>query len=409
MDNEKNRIMKLTTELRGTDLTAQSVFIRINHKGKHIRVKTGVILPNTAIENGHILAAYKLQADIIEAKRTQIKKFIDLYNYEHNNLPSLDKLNDRFNKAEAKPVDIDSMFRAFLNTKKRYSVERFNAYRLMMQHLKSYDSAISLERLTIEAVNNFAEYLEREGLGENTIGSYLNMLKAFLGYCMDNETTTLRRIDLAKIDEYGRECDIIYHPQHEITMLFNAKLNTEAQHHARNLYLLQCLLGTRHSDTNSSKWVMERDFIRLVPQKTETTTAVEVKLPIRPEVAKILSEYPDHKIPTFSNGDYNALIREVGSLAGINTSIKLLKGRKGYQAGETVIKHELMSSHVARATFICLMLNNGISEAIVCRMAGIGSAALKHYAVIADETVKAASDKVYTLTGDMNQAKLRIA
>lgn len=70
-------------------------------------------------------------------------------------------------------------------------------------------------------------------------------------------------------------------------------------------------------------------------------------------------------------------------------------------------KYQLMSSHVARATFICLMLNNGISEAIICKMAGIGTAALKHYSHIMDETVKAASEAVYAKTGDLSAPVLR--
>lgn len=405
--------MTLSIEIRGTKPDKQAVFIKATHKGEVCRIRTNVTIPKSAFTNvqrHNIMAGFngsKILNATINDKFDEVQKYVDLYNYKHSELPSIEKLCARFNKPVTKQLSLTDHFKAFLNTKKKFSTERYNAYNSMFDRLVKYNPHIIAETLNLAAANQFAEHLEDLNLNENTISGQMSMLKAFIGYLIDSGINPMKRTELAQIDTTWHERDIIYHPQHEITQLFNAKLS-DLQHHARNLYLLQCMIGTRHSDTDSNRWVIQGEFIKLVPKKTESTTAVEVKIHLRPEVMDILNQYPDFKLPTFSNGDYNLLIREVGRLAGINTKVKLLKGRKGYKAGEVVVKHELMSSHVARATFICLMLNNGVSETIVCKMAGIGHAALKHYAHIADETVKTASEQVYALTGNL-QTHLKFA
>lgn len=410
--------MKLSIDPRGSTDT-RKFFVRATHQGKVVRIDTNISAPDQytgTVHSNWVLAALPnsdVKNKAIKAKLDEVQRYIDLHVLEHNEPPTLQKLQARFVHPKANKKSLSTCFNSFVQSKRDISLSRIRQYRAMFDALNRYAPLLTLDGLNAALFDGFGEHLEGEGLGENTVSSYLEMLKGFARHCLDtNLRIGIIRREINDIDTTWKAMDIIYHDTEELKKLFKVDLShSEVLGHGRNAYLIQCLTGMRHSDTDVSRWVMDNDeFIRLVPKKTETTSGVEVKIHLRPDLLMLLRQYDGFKIPHFSNNDYNAYIREIGRLAGIDTATKLLKGRKGYKAGETVVKHQLMSSHVARATFICMVLNNGISEAVICKMAGIGSAALKHYADIMDSTIKDASEQVYKSTGNfMGGSLLKIA
>jgi len=410
--------MKLSIEPRGTTDT-RKFFVKVTHQGKVVRIDTNISASVQHIgteQNNWVMAACP-NADVknkaIKAKLDEVQRYIDLHVLEHNEPPTLQKLQDRFIQVKADKQPLLQHFNRFVQSKKDIGLSRIKQYRCMFDSLMQHKPLLTLDAITVDTFNEYGEYMEDEGLGENTVSAYLDMLKAFARYCLDsNLRIAISRRQINDVDTRWKARDIIYHDTEDLKKLFKVDLShSEVLGHGRNAYLIQCLTGMRHSDTDHKRWVIDNDeFIRLVPKKTETTSGVEVKIHLRPDLLNLLRQYEGFKIPHFSNNDYNAYIREIGRLAGVDMPIKLLKGRKGYKSGETVIKHNLMSSHVARATFICMMLNNGINEAVICKMVGIGSAALKHYADIMDSTIKDASNKVYENTGSfIGNTHLKIA
>lgn len=403
--------MTLTIELRGTNPKAMHVHIRYSN-GKSCRIKTGIKADASSFQQ--VVGAWILPARentaknaAIKAKLNTVEQYVNLCLVRDDAYPTAPDVAAHFAKSSVSPHNSREIFAEFLKSKHKGGMERYRQYQLLGERLFEFDSNLNLKNFGTATYGAFSEYLaDTYDLGDNTLAAHITMLKTFLYWCIDNGHSPINRDVVKGFDDSWSERDIIYHSQAEISAIFRAEAQGELAM-AKDAYLLQILTGARHSDTNQDRWLVEGEYLRFVPKKTEHSSGAEVKVHLRPEAISLLKKYEGGKFPHFENGLYNSHIKAVGELAGITYPVKLLKGRKGYKAGESVPKHQLMSSHVARATFICLMLNNGISEAIICKMAGIGSAALKHYAHIMDETVKAASESVYAKTGDLSAPVLR--
>jgi len=403
--------MTLTIELRGTNPQAMNVHIRYSN-GANCRIKTGIKADASHFQ--HVVGAWILPIKenaaknaAIKAKLNEVEQFANLCLVKDGAYPTAAAVAAHFKKAAVSPHNSRDLFAMFLKTKRGESLGRYRQYEKLGERLFQFDAKLDLKNFGVATYGAFRDYLEQDcELGDNTVAAHITMLKSLLYWCIDNGHSSINRTEVKAFDDSWTERDIIYHSQAEISAMFRVNLTGELDM-ARDAYLLQIMTGARHSDTDSSRWIIEGDYLRFVPKKTEHTSGTEVKVHLRPEAIALLKKYEGGKFPHFENGLYNSQIKAVGELSGINYPVRLLKGRKGYAKGESVPKYQLMSSHVARATFICLMLNNGISEAIICKMAGIGTAALKHYSHIMDETVKAASEAVYAKTGDLSAPVLR--
>lgn len=403
--------MTLTIELRGTKIHSQNVHIRYSNRGKSCRIKTGIKVhgdkfqqvPNAWIKDNIALNA------AIKNKLNQVERFANLCLVQNDAYPSAADVSAHFKPTSELPHNSREIFAEFLKSRRSGGTGRYGQYQLLGERLFEFDKNLSFKNFGAATYGAFRDYLEQDcDLGDNTVAAHITMVKSLLYWCIDNGHSSINRTEVKAFDDSWTERDIIYHSQAEISAIFRVEAQGELAM-AKDAYLLQILTGARHSDTNQDRWVVEGEYLRFVPKKTEHTSGAEVKVHLRPEAIALLKKYEGSKFPHFENGIYNSHIKAVGELSGINYPVRLLKGRKGYVKGSEVPKYQLMSSHVARATFICLMLNNGISEAIICKMAGIGTAALKHYAHIADDTVKAASESVYVKTGDLSMPVLRKA
>lgn len=404
--------MTLTIELRGTNPKAMHVHIRYSNERESCRIKTGIKADEAMFQQ--VVGAWLLPLKdniatnaAIKNKLNQVEQYLNLCLIQDGFYPLVAPVAAKFKKVSVAPHNSGEIFAEFLKLKRKGGTERYRQYQLLGERLFKFDGNLNLKNFGSTTYGAFAEYLaDIYDLGDNTLAAHITMLKTFLYWCIDNGYCETKRDIIKSFDDSWTERDIIYHSQAEISALFRVNLTGELDM-ARDAYLLQIMTGARHSDTDSNRWIIEGEYLRFVPKKTEHTSGTEVKAHLRPEAIALLKKYEGGKFPHFENGLYNSHIKAVGELSGITYPVRLLKGRKGYVKGESVPKYQLMSSHVARATFICLMLNNGISEAIICKMAGIGTAALKHYSHIMDETVKAASEAVYAKTGDFSAPILR--
>jgi integrase len=86
------------------------------------------------------------------------------------------------------------------------------------------------------------------------------------------------------------------------------------------------------------------------------------------EALRILAKYPkapdeeDPRIfPTISNQKYNSHLKEVGKLAGMTGDWITEKQSGRTKTREVRPKYELLTSHVARRTFVTMCLRKGMS------------------------------------------------
>lgn len=106
---------------------------------------------------------------------------------------------------------------------------------------------------------------------------------------------------------------------------------------------------------------------------------------------KIIKRYPDlgRLLPKFSNQKLNDYIKEACQIAEINAITEFKIFKKNTTIKEYKPKHELISSHTARKTFICLAYERGLDVEMIKAITGITrEKTLKRYLHISAEKKK---------------------
>lgn len=108
-------------------------------------------------------------------------------------------------------------------------------------------------------------------------------------------------------------------------------------------------------------------------------------------VQTIINRYPDlgRLLPKFSNQKLNDYIKEACQIAEIKALTEFKTFKKNTTIKDYKPKHELISSHTARKTFICLAYEKGMDIEMIKAITGITrEKTLKRYLQISTEKKK---------------------
>lgn len=94
----------------------------------------------------------------------------------------------------------------------------------------------------------------------------------------------------------------------------------------------------------------------------------------------------DKALPVISNQKMNDYLKELGKLTGLNDLVREVYYKGNDREDEVTPKHELMTTHVGRRTFICRALSMGIPITTVMKWTGHSDfEAMKPYIGVADK------------------------
>ncbi len=333
---------------------------------------------------------------IIGERLNELKSFCNRFFLDNKIHPSPESLKGFFKKGAAAQNTFANLWVQFAHYQghkgsESVSLDRQAQYKLACRYLVEYNNHINIDTIDLAFYHGFKDFLQhKKKCGENRVGAFINILKAFLHWCIENDKTTLQERMVRKFKVKWARRDIVFNTAAELQKLLDVNLVTDADGKAlpkdwdqiRDMYLLQALTGMRHSDASRElAWSIHNNMLRLRSQKTNT----EITVPLRTEVQYLLSKYSEQRQP-FPNIDihhYNKIIKKIARLAGITQTVVIVHGRKGYKPGQRVDKCELMSTHVARATFICMMVENNIHTRKIMAMTGIKEEkTINHYAAV---------------------------
>lgn len=120
-------------------------------------------------------------------------------------------------------------------------------------------------------------------------------------------------------------------------------------------FLWQCFTGMRYDDMHIIRHRdIERDrgksYLVFVPQKTENTSGVEVRMPITPIMEELIVSRVGLLVETPSNQKYNQRLKEVAEIFGIK---------------------KRLTTHVGRHTFATTSLARGMSIEVLMELMGL--------------------------------------
>ncbi len=206
---------------------------------------------------------------------------------------------------------------------------------------------------------------------QDTAAHYMTRIKSFFRYGFESGKVPVFAFTTVQIEKEKNK-KIIYLTDEEIKKIKEKKYSSTRLYNVSRLFLFQCYTGLAYADMA----LLEKDdfkenkYGQIYITKSRKKTGVEFTAVLLNDAKEIAKEY-DYKLPVLSNQKYNAYLKEIADLCGIEKNL---------------------TTHIARHTCACYLLNNLKSEnamEIVAKVMGHSDTKVtrKYYAAIFDDTV----------------------
>jgi len=229
-----------------------------------------------------------------------------------------------------------------------------------------------------EALRKYAfqerKVLDKEGepkdgtIEDNYFAKIVAVLKTFLNWALERDY--LKDQTFKKFKASERETEVICLAMDEFLTLYNHEFKTKRLSQVRDVFVFGCSTGLRFSDLISLRAAhIQGDFIVKNIQKTQENNMI----PLNKYSKGVLKKYKDtafETLPLVSHQKFNEYLKECCKDAGINTPTTITRFSGGKRKSSTHPKYELITSHVARKTFITLSLLMGVPERVVRNTSG---------------------------------------
>ncbi len=408
---------------KSTDTTALAIRMRVTLKGERpfdFPLGRKVDLDKWDADAERAIEGTIDAAEInrtIEEYKTQINEVFARFELLEKRVPTPQEVKYLFNDMIGKTsllddsgnLDFWSVFDVFteqVGEKNQWTDSTFQKFRTLRHHLKSFAPTLSFSSLTEEKLQGLIAYYYKKDFRNTTISKQLSFLRWFLrwaaqkGYYKGDLHETFKP-KLKGISVDSKE--IIYLSQDELKQLqdFHFQPMQEALERVRDVFLFQCFTGLRYSDVAKLKRSdVKKGIVHVVTKKTVDGLRIE----LNKHSQAILDKYKDctfpgdKVLPVISNEKMNAHLKTLGQVVGLDepTRIVYFKGNKRYE--EVYPKWYLLTTHVARRTFVVTALQLGIPVEVIMRWTGHSNfEAMKPYAKIVDELKEKSMSKFDSL------------
>lgn len=224
----------------------------------------------------------------------------------------------------------------------------------------------TLDKGFFDAFINFM--LLDKNLVETTIQGHVKRFKGFIKHTYPDFDL---RFIVFKRSKPANET-IIYLHESEIRLLIDAQLERSTLQKVKDLFVFCCLTGMRYGDTQRYNPAWEDDG--LLEFRMEKTGG-KAYPPLYGIAREVLDRWGG-KPPKISGQKYNQYLKELFQHLELNRMIPVIEKQlnesgKGYTLAENYVKLcDIISSHVARKTFITTTLIKGMPIQDVMRMSG---------------------------------------
>jgi len=226
-------------------------------------------------------------------------------------------------------------------------------------HLENYEKKIG-KTIEFESINKefylgFTDYLKELGRKTNTIGSHIRRLKRLMNEALDDKLTQNEEHRAKSFKVLNEETDKIYLSSDDIQKLYKLNLEDPRMRRIRDLFVLHCHTGLRHSDwPKVTLNNIEDGKLYVRTQKTKEA----VIIPVHPIILEILHRYgPELHIPT--NQEANRVLRWIGEYAVLKKITK-----------ENLDKWNQIRTHTVRRSFATNAYMSGVPMLSVMQITG---------------------------------------
>ena len=205
-------------------------------------------------------------------KKANKEKDVNLYNY-------FDLFNERY--------------------RNKISKAHLDHYKGLKNHMQEFEAKESF-RVDFDTIGKdfyikFTDYLKAKGFKPNTIGSHIKRIKRLMNEANQDNLTTNRDHQKRDFKVLKEDADTIFLTEAEIKLLYEMEIEFPGYRRIRDVFVLNCYTGLRHSDwPKVTKENIHDSKLHVRTQKTNEP----VIIPIKPLVKDILGNYDSIFIPS---------------------------------------------------------------------------------------------------------------
>jgi site-specific recombinase XerD len=389
--------MKVIAHLKTPKKTKSSIILTISDsRNINIKHSTGIIIDTDDWNQNTESVEYdkkktnrlktKTNANTINQFIQARKKLVtEIYlDYKSKNIiPTGKQIAKDVRSKLGKTIDTENLnfwqfWEAFLHKKKHsYSKGAIQKYEALKTHLLDFEKAdklpLNLQNITKNTLQRLeAFFYQKKNFNTQTTGKYIQFLKSFLNWCVENKHTTNQDFKFFKVSQQPDTLKVAL-SEKELDLIRKADLQGKNYlENVRKLFLLSCLTGLRFSDyvrVKSEHLKYDEANEPILSIRMEKTNDF-VEIPLQPESETIVKELIEGKVRAITNQKMNKYVKELCKLAGLTEPFEVHTFKGSLKVSSVKPKYELISSHTGRRTFATNLLNNGVPAEIVMQFTG---------------------------------------
>ena len=267
-------------------------------------------------------------------------------------------------------VDFFDAFNEFISVSKltlaESSIKKFVTTRNKLIQFKSFTKyPIRFDTINNKFEEAFMDYCFNEnGHINNYYSRLIAVLKNFMRW--SKKRGYHNNSDFADFKRFENEVEVIRLSYEELMHLFTFDFKNKALERSRDMFCFGAFTSLRHCDVSSvAEAGFEGKFINITLMKTKTTNHL---VPRTAPLEQLLAKYKGtiyEPIPKITSQKLNKNLKVCCEMLGWNEKVVLTRYRGAIPVKRQFLRHELVTSHVMRKTFISVSLELNIPERVV--------------------------------------------
>lgn len=279
----------------------------------------------------------------------------------------------------------DDFTRFIDSLKSEKATSTIRKYSTLLSQLKDTEPSLTYSKVDLDFYDRIKHYwLNTQGMTNTSVNKNFKLLKTFMKWAFERDLTNNDSFKRFKLIQQ-HEPNVFALSRMEFDQLYNAAIMSEHLKRVRDVFCFACLTGQRWSDYSKLTWDdISVDRWHLTQEKTKKKTII----PLLPLALQILQKYKeqDRPLPIISGQKTNMHLKELGKLMGWIEPVVFVTLKGSQNQKVTKQKWELLSTHIARKTFITIGLTNGMSPTEIMAISGHKTyASMKPYILITSD------------------------
>ena len=264
--------------------------------------------------------------------------------------------------------------RTIKDSTRAYYVKQIKFFEAFLNEVGKYP--INFSDINLPLIKDYESYLFNKEVGKGkttkttTVGNKVEKI-----ICILKRAEQQGMIDIheSNLDKYKKprskegDSNDIFLTEEEISKIYALELSGKEEQ-VRDLFVLQCWIGQRFTDTQSINEGIMKDngnIIEIIQEKTKH----KVSVPLLPIAKEILAKY-ENQFPIFTNQTALNYLTKIGEKAGITRLHTVVEHRGDEVTKKQVPVYKLIKTHTARRSFICNMLLRGFDAHLIMKITG---------------------------------------